>query len=165
MHILAILLISVVYSLFKSRHRLILENMVLRQQVAMLRQSVKRPRASMTDKLFWILFSRLIENWRQLLHALHPDTVVRWHREGFRRYWRWKSRGNKPGRPPIDVELRDLIRDMQATSIGWGAPRIHGELLKLGIEVSQATVSKYMLPSKKPPSQTWQTFLATTQIV
>ena len=95
----------------------------------------------------------------KILHALHPDTVVRWHRQGFRLYWRWRSRGAKPGRPAIDDALRKLIREMQAANIGWGAPRIHGELLKLGIDVSQATVSKYMLHLKKPPSQTWRTFL------
>jgi len=146
-------------ALFKSQRQLALENLALRQQVAMLRQSVRRPRATPADKVFWILFSRYVDGWRSLLHILHPDTVVRWHRKGFRLYSRWKSRGPKPGRPAIDTSLRKLIRDMQASNIGWGAPRIHGELLKLGIEVSQATVSKYMLKSKKPPSQTWRTFL------
>jgi len=146
-------------ALFKSQRQLALENLALRQQVAMLRQSVRRPRATPADKVFWILFSRYVDGWRSLLHILHPDTVVRWHRKGFRLYSRWKSRGPKPGRPAIDTSLRKLSRDMQASNIGWGAPRIHGELLKLGIEVSQATVSKYMLKSKKPPSQTWRTFL------
>ena len=94
-----------------------------------------------------------------MLHALHPDTVVRWHRQGFRFYWRWKSRSPKPGRPPVDTEIRRLIRQMQSANVGWGAPRIHGELRKLGIEVSQATVSKYMVRQRKPPSQTWRTFL------
>ena len=125
----------------------------------MLQQSVKRPRVSTVDRTFWILFSRYVDGWRNALHALHPDTVVRWHRRGFRLYWRWKSRGPRPGRPPIDKALRKLIREMQATNMGWGAPRIHGELLKLGIEISQATVSKYMLRPKKPPSQSWRTFL------
>jgi transposase InsO family protein len=94
-----------------------------------------------------------------MLHALHPDTVVRWHREGFRRYWRWKSRRRGRGRPPVDKEIRKLIREMQSANVGWGAPRIHGELLKLGIEISQATVSKYMEHQRKPPSQTWRTFI------
>ena len=146
--------------LFKSQRQLALENLALRQQVAMLWQSVRRPRATPADKLFWIFLSRYVDNWRNLLHGLHPDTVVRWHRKGFRYYWRWKSRGAKPGRPAIGTDLRKLIRGMQATNIGWGAPRIHGELLNLGIEVSQATVSKYMLRSKNPPSQTWRTFLS-----
>ena len=109
-------------SLFKSQHQLMLENLALRQQVTMLRQSVKRPRATVADRMFWILFSRYVDDWRKLLHSLHPDTVVRWHRQGFRLYWRWKSRGPKPGRPAIDAALRKLIREMQATNIGWGAP-------------------------------------------
>ena len=137
-------------SLFKSKRQLVLENLALRQQVTMLRQSVRRPHATTADKLFWIFFSRYVDGWRKILHGLHPDTVVRWHRQGFRLYWRWKSRGPKPGRPPIDKPLRNLIREMQATNTGWGAPRIHGELLKLGIEISQATVSKYMRHPKKP---------------
>jgi putative transposase len=153
------LTISFLLSLFKSQRQLVLENLALRQQVTMLRQSVKKPRPSMADKLFWVLFSRYVDGWRRLLHGLHPDTVVRWHRQGFRLYWRWKSRGPVPGRPAIDPALRGLIRDMQVANIGWGAPRIHGELLKLGIDVSQATVSKYMLHRRKPPSQTWRTFL------
>jgi hypothetical protein len=90
-------------SLFKSQRRLILENLALRQQLAMLRRSVKRPHATPADKLFCIAFSRYIDGWRTTLHALHPDTVVRWHRHGFRLYWRWKSRGPKPGRPAIDT--------------------------------------------------------------
>jgi putative transposase len=149
-----------VHSLFKSRCQLTLENLALRQQLAMLKPSVKRPRVSTLDRLFWILFSRYVDGWRVMLHALHPDTVVRWHRQGFRFYWRWKSRGLKPGRPAIDAGLRKLIREMQATNMGWGAPRIHGELLKLGIKVSQATVSKYMRHPNNPPSQTWGTFLS-----
>jgi transposase InsO family protein len=153
------LLITFLGSLSKSHRQLVLENLALRQQVTMLRQSVKRPRATTTDRMFWILFSRYVDGWRHILHGLHPDTVVRWHKQGFRLYWRWKSRGPHPGRPPIDKALRKLIRKMQATNTGWGAPRIHGELLKLGIEVSQATVSKYMLHPKRPPSQSWRTFL------
>ena len=153
------LVITFLGSLFKSQRQLRLENLALRQQVAMLQQSVKRPRVSKVDRIFWILFSRYVDGWRNTLHALHPDTVVRWHRRGFRLYWRWKSRGPRPGRPPINKVLRNLIREMQATNMGWGAPRIHGELLKLGIEISQATVSKYMLHPKKLPSQSWRTFL------
>ena len=90
-------------SLCKSKRQLVLENLALRQQVPMLRQSVKRPRATRADKLFWILFARYVDGWRDTLHALHPDTVVRWHRKGFRLYWRWKSRGTRPGRPAINT--------------------------------------------------------------
>ena len=134
-----------VHSLFKSHRQLTLENLALRQQLAMLKSSVKRLQVSPADRLFWILFSKYVDGWRTMLHALHPDTVVRWHREGFRRYWTWKSRRQRAGRPPVDKEIRKLIRQMQSANIGWGAPRIHGELLKLGIDISQATVSKYMV--------------------
>jgi hypothetical protein len=116
------LVITFLGSLLKSQRQLRLENLALRQQVAMLQQSVKRARVSKVDKGFWILFSRYVDGWRNTLHALHPDTVVRWHRQGFRLYWRWKSRGPRPGRPPIDKALRKLIREMQATNLGWGAP-------------------------------------------
>jgi putative transposase len=148
-----------VHSLFKSRRRLTLENLALRQQLAMLKPSVKRPQVSPADRLFWILFSKYVDGWRTMLHALHPDTVVRWHREGFKHYWTWKSRRQRVGRPPVDKEIRKLIQQMQSANVGWGAPRIHGELLKLGIEISQATISKYMLRQQKPPLQTWRTFL------
>jgi len=89
-----------------------------------------------------------------------PETVISWHRKGFRLYWRWKSRNGDPGRPTIDLEVRKLIRRMSQTNPLWGAPRIHGELLKLGIELSQATVAKYMSRQRKPPSQTWRAFLS-----
>jgi hypothetical protein len=95
------LVASFIRSLFKSHRQLLLENLALKQQLAMLQLSVKRPRASVTDRNFWILFSRYVDGWRNTLHALHADTVVRWHRQGFRLYWRWKSRGPRPGRPPI----------------------------------------------------------------
>jgi transposase InsO family protein len=154
-----LLIASFVHSLFKSRHQLTLENLALRQRVVMLRQSVKMPRPSVADKLFWIIFSRYVEGWRKLLYGLHPDTVVRWHRKGFRLYWTWKSHHQHAGRPSIDKEIRKLIRQMQAANVGWGAPRIHGELLKLGIDISQATISRYMVRQQNPPSQTWRTFL------
>jgi transposase InsO family protein len=134
-----------------------LENLALRQQLAMLKRTSKRVHPSGGDRFFWIAFSRYVKSWRKMLWALHPDTVVRWHRRGFRRYWTRKSR--RIGRPAIDLKLRRLIREMQAANVGWGAPRIHGELLKLGFQVSQATISKYLVRWPKPPSQTWRTFL------
>ncbi len=103
-------------SLFKSRRQLTLENLALRQQLAMLKSSVKRPRVSHADRLFWVLFSKYVNGWRSMLYALHPDTVVRWHREGFRRYWAWKSCRQHAGRPTIDIEIRKLIRQMQAAN-------------------------------------------------
>jgi len=87
-----------------------------------------------------------------------PETVIRWHRKGFRFYWKWKSR-RRIGRPGVSKEIRDLIRNMSSANVLWGAPRLHAELLKLGIEVSQATVAKYMVKHRQPPSQTWRTFL------
>src|SRR5210317_599515 len=110
------LAIALLLSLTKSRRQLLLENLALKQQVTMLRQSVKRPRTTTADRLCWILLARHVEDWRQMLHSLHPDTVVRWHRQGFRLYWRWKSRGPRPGRPAIDIAQRKLIRDMQASN-------------------------------------------------
>jgi putative transposase len=105
-----LLIATFVHSLFRSKRQLVVENLALRQQVVMLRKSVKKPRPSVADKLFWIMFSRYVDGWRKILYGLHPDTVVRWHRQGFNLYWRWKSRGRKPGRPAIDVALRKLIR-------------------------------------------------------
>ena len=121
---------------------------------------MNRAKVSPVDRLFWVMFSKYVVDWRAILRTLRADTVVRWHREGFRRYWRWKSRARRRGRLRIDPGLRNLIREMQSDNVGWGAPRIHGELTKLGIETSQATVSKYMVRPRKPPSQTWRTFLA-----
>ena len=112
------LVFTLLGSLLKSQRQLRLENLALMQQVAMLQQSVKRPRVSTVDRTFWILFSRYVDGWRKTLHALHPDTILRWHRQGFRLYWRLKSRGPRPGRPPIDKTLRKLIPEMQATNIG-----------------------------------------------
>src|SRR5438094_8278134 len=96
-----------------------------------------RPQLTATDRLFWVVLSRLWKNWRSSLQVVRPETVVRWHRQGFRRYWAWKSR-HRWGRPVIGREVRDLIRRMSGANPHWGAPRIHGELLKLGLTVSQA---------------------------
>jgi len=142
-----------------STHReLALENLVLRQQLAVWKARQPRPRLTAVDRVFWVLLSRLWTNWRHSLQLVRPDTVVAWHRGGFRRYWAWKSR-RQSGRPMISTELRDLIQRMSYANPLWGAPRIHGEVLKLGLTVSQATVSKYMLRPRRPPSQAWRTFL------
>jgi putative transposase len=109
-------------------------------------------------RLFWVWLSRLWTDWRSALLIVKPETVIAWHRKGFRLYWTWKSR-HRQGRPNVSAEIRDLIRKMSEANPRWGAPRIHGELLKLGIEVSQATVAKYMVRHRRPPSQTWRTFL------
>ena len=139
---------------------LVLENLALRQQLAVLQRSVKRPRLRRRDRAFWVLLSRIWSNWRSALTIVKPDTVVRWHRKGFRLYWRWKSRKRGPGRPPASLEIRELIRQMAEANPLWGAPHIHGELLKLGIQISERTVSNLMPPAtRRPPSQTWMTFL------
>ena len=105
------------------------------------------------------MVSRVWSHWSNVLIIVQPQTVLRWHRQGFRLYWTWKSRKQSPGRPIIDQAVRDLIRNMSQANPLWGAPRIHGELLKLDIHVSQATVSKYMVRHRKPSSQSWKTFL------
>src|SRR3989449_8489522 len=109
------------------------------------------------DRIFWVFLSRLWTGWRHSLQVVQPVTVVGWHQQGFRRYWAWNSR-RRWGRPAIGRDLRDLIRQMSRANPLWGAPRIHGELLKLGLTVSQATVSKYMVRPRRPPSQAWRTF-------
>jgi len=111
------------------------------------------------ERLFWVLLYRCWPGCLQTLRLFQPDTLVRWHRKGFRFYWRWKSCRGQDGRPAIDQEVRELIRTMSRDNVGWGAPRIHGELRMLGIDVSQSTVAKYMVRHPKPPSQTWRTFL------
>jgi len=144
-------------SMLRTRQDLALENLVLCQQLAVLKHRHPRPRLTDADRLFWVALSRIWPGWHASLHIVQPETVVRWHRQGFRYYWRWKSRHR--GRPKIDPEIRGLIRRMCLANPLWGAPRIHGELLKLGIDVSEATVSKYLSRRRGPPSQTWRAFL------
>jgi transposase InsO family protein len=143
---------------FKSKSRLEAENAALRHQLIVLQRRV-RGRAQLTngDRLFLVLLYRWFPSVLKAITIIRPETLVRWHRAGFRRYWRWKSR-SLGGRPKIAAELRALIRRMSAENPLWGAPRIHGELLKLGFEVVQSSVTKYMLRCG-PPSQGWCTFL------
>src|SRR5438552_4863061 len=152
------ILFGTLRSCLRTRRELALENLVLRQQLAVWKAREPRPRFTEMDRLFWVFLSRVWKRWRDSLHVVRPETVVQWHRQGFRRYWAWKSR-RRSGRPLVSTELRDLIRRMSAANPLWGAPRIHDELLKLGLVVSQATVSKYMLRPRRPPSQAWRTFL------
>ncbi len=143
----------------KSRERIEAENLALRYQLNVVRRSAgKRVRLCSSDRLLFIWLYRL---WPDLLDSViivQPETVVCWHRRGFKAFWRWRSRG-RPGRPRIPREVRDLIREISLANPLWGAPRIHGELLKLGIEVAQTTVAKYMARGRHPPSQSWKTFL------
>src|SRR5882762_766114 len=141
---LATLLTSLA-SIFRSRASLGLENLALRHQIGVLHMSAeKRPKLTAGDRLLWICLSRLWRDWRSALAIVKPETVVGWHRAAFRLFWTWKVRCGKPGRPVISSEVRDLIRKMCRENPGWGAPRIHGELLKLGIDVGQSSVSKYI---------------------
>ena len=162
-------LLTLLRSSFKTRLALQLEIVALRHQLGILQSSSerKRPRFQNSDRLLWVWLSRFWSGWRQALVIIRPKTVVAWHRMGFRLYWRWKSRTGRPGRPAILKEVRDLIRQMSQANPLWGAPRIHGELLKLGIDVCETTIAKYMVRAAKPPSQTWRTFLTNhlTQMV
>jgi transposase InsO family protein len=144
---------------FKSKSRLEAENAALRHQLIVLRRKVRgRAQLSNNDRWFFVQLYRWFPSILQVVTILRPETLVRWHRDGFRRYWRWKSRP-RGGRPQIETELRALIRKMSVENLLWGAPRIHGELLKLGFEIAQSSVAKYMVKRCGPPSQGWWTFL------
>jgi transposase InsO family protein len=152
-------LLLVARSRLKSRASLEAENLVLRQQVIVLsRQSRSRVRLRNIDRLIFVWLYRFFPAILNTITVVKPETIIRWHRSGFRAYWRWKSR-RCGGRPKIDRESRDLIRRMSKENPLWGAPRIHGELLMLGIEVAQSTVARYMTRRQGPPSQGWKTFL------
>jgi transposase InsO family protein len=148
-----------VVDMFKSRRRLEAENLFLRHQLNIaLRRAPPRLRLCGSDRALLVWIKRIWPNLLGLAQAVQPETILRWHRAGFKVFWRWKSR-NRAGRPKIDRGLRDLIQRMSNENPLWGASRIHGELLMLGFEVAQSTVSKYMARPSKPPSQTWKTFL------
>src|SRR5260370_17122134 len=146
--------------IFRSRVAVELENLALRHQIGVLQRSArKRPKSTSWDRLLWICLSHLWRDWRSALAIVKPQTVIAWHRAGFRLFWTWKVRRGQLGRPAISREIRDLICRMCRENPGWGAPRIHGELLKLGIDIGDSSVSKYMLRFRKPPSHTFRTFL------
>ena len=141
-------LLGWVFSVFRSREELFLENLSLRQQLLALHAKRPRSRPSSVDKLFWVVLRKVWSGWKRSLILVTPDTVVRWLRTGFRLYWSWISRSRKvEGREPISREVRDLILRMGAENLTWGAPRIHGELLKLGFDVSERTARILIQPS------------------
>ena len=145
--------------LVADRHRLMLENLALRHQLAVLKRSVKRPKIEDSDRMLWILLRRAFKEWRNAVIFVKPDTVVRWHRKGFRYYWKRESK-SKPGRPPISFVLIHLIRRMSIENVLWGAPKIASELALLGHKVADSTVAKYMVKVRMPdPSQRWGTFI------
>ncbi|MGH7389242.1 MAG: hypothetical protein ACREM3_07245 [Candidatus Rokuibacteriota bacterium] len=141
-------------------HRqLALENLALRQQLAVYKRARPRPKLRTTDRLLWAGLARVWTGWRQALVIVSPDTVLRWQRRRFREYWTRISRRPTGGRPPLNAEIVALVRRMAAANPLWGAPRIHGELLKLGIDIAERTVSRLMPRRRPEPSQTWRTFL------
>src|SRR6202048_403127 len=150
---------SVLVLLFRSRVSLEAEILILRHQLNIQRRHVpKRVACSAMYRLIFVGLYRLVPNAIKALTIVKPGTVIRWHRAGFRSYWRWKSRG-RGGRPTVAPEIRKLVREMSIANPLWGAPRIHGELLKLGIDIGQTSVAKYMARRRDPPSQGWRTFL------
>jgi putative transposase len=143
----------------RAQRSLVFENLALRHQLAVLQRTAPRLRLRTSDRLLWVLLSRLWSGWTDAVSVVQPATVIRWQRTGFKLVWTWKSRRNRPGRPAVALEVRALIRRMSTANPIWGAPRIHREFQKLGVEISQAAVSKYIVRHRKPPSQTWRTFL------
>lgn len=153
------LLLGYIWSCFQSRGRLKAEIAVLRHQLNILRRkNPKRPKLSNSDRALFVWLYRICPNIAGAVTIIRPETVIGWHRAGFRAWWRWKSR-NRGGRPKVDRELRDLVHRMCNENPLWGAPRIHGELLKLGFAVAQSTVPRHMIRGQRPPSQGWKTFL------
>jgi hypothetical protein len=154
--VFAALVASLILS-FRSRAALQLEILAIRHQPGVLHRSVKRPKPTTSDRLVRACLCRIWPDWRSALVIVKPDTVIAWHRKAFRLFWTWKSRRGRPGRPAMPHDIRELIRNEPRES-ALGAPRIHGELLTLGIDVGETSLSKYM-GRRRPPSQTWRTFL------
>ena len=153
------LLVSLTRLFFLSRAGLAAENLALRHQLIVLKRSVNRPRLRIRERLFWVWLSRVWPDWRSCLFIVRPESVVKWHRQGFKLYWRWKSRVRKPGRPRVDPEIRELIRRMSRDNPTWGVPRIRDELALLGIHVAKSTIRKYRVRGPHPGPQTWKTFI------
>ena len=150
---------SLMWAFVGDRAELAAEIVALRHQLAILQHSAKRLKLRQRDRIFWVWLSKLWANWRSALLIVKPETVIHWHRQGFRLYWRWKSRRRNPGRPRTAREIRALIRWMSRDNSTWGAPRIQSALYLLGYDVAESTVAKYMVRERKPPSQTWRAFL------
>jgi putative transposase len=145
-------LLATARSSVRPQRELALENLALRQPLAILKSKTKRPKLNNADRAFWVALCGLWRDWPSALILVKPETVIGWHRKGFKLYWTSESR-NRGGRPPIDREIRALIRRMAIENPTWGAPRIHGELLKLGLEVGEATVSRTMPRRRTPPAR------------
>ena len=150
---------SLVWAFLGDRAEIAAEMVALRHQLTILQHSAKRPKLRKRDRIFWVWLSKLWSHWRSAIVIVKPETVVRWHRQGLRLYWRCKPRKGNSGRPKIEREITYLIRRMSPENPTWGAPRIQSELRLLGYKVAESTVSKYLVRPKKPASQTWRTFL------
>ena len=138
-------ILTLLRSIVAERNKLALENAALRHQLSVLKRSVKRPNIKDSDRIFWIMMRRLLKDWQDALIFVKPETVIRWHREGWKHYWKRKSKPKKVGRPPISFKLIHLIRRMSKENPLWGAPHIHDELALLGHDVAESTVAKYMV--------------------
>jgi putative transposase len=157
-----VLLVGAIFQFFHGRRRLLLENLALRQQLIALKRRHPRPRLALFDKLFWVLARRFWSGWKQSLIVVNPETVVQWHRAGFRLYWKLLSKVRRPiGRRQIPKQVRELIFRMVVENPTWGAPRIHGELLMLGFDVSERTISRWMKRAPRDPERAnrWLAFL------
>jgi transposase InsO family protein len=155
---LLIVVVRAITLALRGHRELVLENLALRQQLAAYHRTT-RCRLRARDRLFWVALARRWQNWRTALIVVQPDTVLRWHRDWLHGRWTRRSKRRPEGRPPIDPQIRALVREMATANPLWGAPRIHGELRTLGVDVSERTVSRLLEPRTRPRSQTWKTFL------
>ena len=153
------LLLTASRAFLRSRSQLALENLALRHQLAVLKRSVPRPRITDNDRRLWIVLRSFLDAWRDALILVQPGTVVRWHRAGFRAYWRRKSVSRRIGRPPIPMRLVHLIKRLSKENATWGAPHIKDELALMGHDVAESTVAKYMVKSRPGSTQGWKTFI------
>jgi putative transposase len=152
--------ISWAFQTFNLLANLTAENLALRHQLVVLKRSQRRPTLKDRDRVFWVLLSRIWSGWRETVLIVQPDTVVRWHKRAFKLYWTRKSRHGIRGRPPLDPEVKAVVLMMADSNPTWGAPKIHGALLKLGLVTSERTVSGLLRRNRrKPPSQSWNTFI------
>ena len=152
------LLKIILFSIYRSNTTIIAENIALRHQIQVLNRTAKRPKIRKRDRIFWVLLSKTWIGWKNSLFIVKPETVIKWHRQSFKLYWKRKSK-RKIGRPNIDYKIIALIHKMSKENSTWGAPHIQSELKLLGYDVAESTVAKYMIKERKPPSQTWRTFL------
>ena len=152
-------LLDTLRDLLRPRRDLLLENLALRQQILVLQRTNPKPSLNNADRTFWVLLRRWWAGWRRPLRLVQPETVIAWHRKGWRLWWRFKSKPKDVGRPRVPWEVIELIRRISRENPTWGAPRIHGELMMLGHFVSEATVARYMVMRRGRPTQNWKTFL------